>query len=60
MLKKDIEAKLQEYENILREIGRWINPQQYHLDETATKGRLIFHLVEIRKLLDKKFYKLED
>lgn len=58
MLKKEIETKLHEYKEILLEIGRWVNPQQYDLDTEATKGRLLFHLNNIKKTLDEKFYKI--
>ncbi len=59
MLKKEIEIKLEEYKQILLEIGRWINPQVYKLDDNSPKGRLLFHINGIKKILDEKFYKLD-
>ncbi len=59
MLKKEMELKLEEYKEILIEIGRWINPQHYELDQNTSKGKLVFHLNGIKKVLDEKFYKLD-
>lgn len=59
MLKSEMELKLKEYEDILSEIGRWANPQQYKLNELTTKGRLLNHIEGIKKILNQKFYKCE-
>lgn len=59
MLKVEMEKKLEEYEEILYEIGKWVNPQQYSLDETTAKGKLLFHIRGIKKELDEKFYKFD-
>lgn len=56
MLKKQMAPKLKEYEQILFDIGKWVNPHQYTLDENTSKGRLLFHLNGIKKILDEKFY----
>lgn len=58
MLKKYLEEKLREYELILKEIGRWANPQQYGLNELTPHSRLLFHIRGIRKIMDEKFYKV--
>lgn len=56
MLKKEMEQNLKEYEEILYDIGKWIKPQQYTLDETTGKGKLLFHIRGVKKELDERFY----
>lgn len=60
MLKKEMEQKLDEYKELLREVGRWVNPIQYGFDEMTPQKTLLFHLRGIRKAIDEKFYKLGD
>ena len=60
MLKKDLEEKVKEYEEIIREIGRWVNPIQYKIDRNTSSKILLRHLQAVINIIDKKYYKIED
>lgn len=53
MLKKEMEEKLKEYQEILSEIGKWAFPIAYDID----KSKAMFHINGIKKVLNERFYK---
>lgn len=55
MLKVEMEKRLKEYEEILKSINCFLTPK-YQLNENTPKGTLIWHINEIKKLLDEKYY----
>jgi hypothetical protein len=58
MLKVEMEYKIKQYEEILKELGRWSFPIQYGIDEQTPRKTLLFHLKAVRQILNDKFYKL--
>jgi hypothetical protein len=56
MLKKEMEQKIEEYKEILYDIGKWAFPQQYEIN----KNKAMFHIEGIRKVLKERFYLTKD
>lgn len=57
MLKSELIKKLEIYEKLLSDIGRWANPQSYRI-ENSEKNTLIFHINGIKETMD-KFYEFQ-
>ncbi len=55
MLKKDMEEKLKEYEEIFSELLRWCFPIQYKID----RNKAFFHINGVIKVLEEKYIKGE-
>lgn len=56
MLKVEMEKRLKEYEEIIGSINYWLTPK-YRLNKSTPKDTLVWHLDEIKKLLDEKYYR---
>lgn len=60
MKKKEMEVLIEEYKEILRDIGKWANPIQYKLNHMTNKEKLLFHIRGIKETLDRRFYKFHE
>lgn len=55
-----MEVLIEEYKEILRDIGKWANPIQYKLNHMTNKEKLLFHIRGIKETLDRRFYKFHE